>query len=137
MNLTDVILRRKSVRKFQDKDVPNSVLNELIELARKGPSAGAIRGYEAIITRSLPFYNSPVQIVVCVEEACYEKRYGERGRNLYSIQDSAIFAAYMGLLLVDRGLCSVWIGAFREDKIRRAIKTELKPVAILCVGYGG
>ena len=135
MELVEAIERRRSVRKFQDREVPMDLLAELISLAKRGPSAGAIRGYEAIVTKERLAYDAPVCIVVCVDPERYAGRYGDRGRDLYAIQDSAIFAAYLGLLLVDRGLASVWVGAFREGRVQRAIGTELRPVAILAVGY--
>lgn len=135
MNLEEAIGKRRSVRSFQDRDIPDGLLEELITLARRGPSAGAIRGYEAIITREKLAYGAPVCIVVCIDSEVYGRRYGDRGRDLYAIQDAAIFAAYLGLLLVAAGLASVWVGAFREEKVKRVIGTELRPVAILCVGY--
>lgn len=135
MELKDTIKLRKSIRKFQAVDIPDSVLIEIMDWARKGPSAGAIRGYKAIITREKLAYDAPVSVVICIDEAAYEKRYGERGKNLYAIQDAAIFGAYLGLLLVERGLCSVWVGAFRENKIKRIIGTGLKPVAVIAIGY--
>jgi len=133
MELKEVISKRKSIRSFQDKEVPD--LTEIIELAKKGPSAGAIRGYQAIVTTEKLVYNAPVSVVICIDEAAYEKRYGERGRNLYAIQDATIFGAYLGLLLVERGLCSVWVGAFRENKVKRLLGTEFRPIAIIAVGY--
>ena len=134
MNLEEVISKRKSVRSFQMwKEVPD--LTEIIELAKKGPSAGAIRGYQTIVTKEKLAYNAPVSVVICIDEAAYEKRYGERGRSLYAIQDAAIFGAYLGLLLVERGLCSVWVGAFRENKVKRILGTELRPIAVIAIGY--
>lgn len=135
MELADSIQRRRSVRAFQMwKEVPD--LTDVIALAKKGPSAGAIRGYELIVTKEKLAYNAPVCIVICINEAAYGKKYGERGRTLYAIQDAAIAGAYLGLLLVDRGLSSVWVGAFREEKVKRIIGTALRPVAVIAVGYG-
>ena len=126
---------RKSVRSFQSTDIPDSLLEELITLAKKGSSAGAIRGYEAIITRDFDIYGAPVYVVICIDVVPYAKRYGTRGMDLYAIQDAAIFGAYLQLLLVDAGLSSVWIGAFREVKVQKILKTTLRPVAIIALGY--
>lgn len=134
MNLEEIIRKRKSVRSFQNKDIPD--LEEMIALARMGPSAGAIRGYTVIITKEkVGPYNAPVYVVICVNQEAYVHRYGSRGYDLYSIQDAAIFGAYLQLLLVDRGLASVWVGAFNEGRVKRIIGTELRPVAIIAVGY--
>jgi len=136
MELKEVINKRHSVRVFQDKDVPDEILEELIALARKSPSAGGIRGYQVIITREkIISYNAPVCIVICIDSEKYTIRYGDRGESLYAIQDSAIFAAYLQLLLVDAGLASVWIGSFREGKIQRSLNTKLRPIAIIAIGY--
>ena len=136
MELIDVINKRKSVRSFQKTEVPD--LKELITLAGKCPSAGGIRGYEAIITKEkvTAQVDAPLYVVICTNPEAYVKRYGDRGKDLFSIQDATIFGAYLQLLLVDKGLSSVWIGAFREERVKKAIGTKLRPIAILCVGYG-
>lgn len=135
MELREAIRIRKSIRTFSQKDVPDIVLHELIEAAKKGPSAGGIRGYEGIVSREVTAYGSPVSVVICINQDAYTSRYGDRGRDLYAIQDGTIFGAYLQLLLVEAGLCSVWVGAFREGRVRRILKTELKPIAIIALGY--
>jgi len=135
MELIEVIKKRKSVRSFKKDDISNEILNEIISLARKSPSAGAIRGYEAIITRQkLNRIEAPVYLVICANPEAYAK-YGDRGRNLYSIQDATIFGAYLQLILVDKGLASVWIGAFKEEKIKGILNTNLRPIAVIAIGY--
>lgn len=134
MEIVDVIKKRKSVRTFQDKEIPD--LGEIIALAKKGPSAGGIRGYTPILTREpIISYRAPAYIVICIDSEAYAKRYGDRGRNLYAIQDATIFGAYLQLLLVDVGLSSVWVGAFREGRVARAIGTDLRPIAVIAIGY--
>lgn len=138
MDFKEVMKKRKSVRQFQDVDVPNKDIREIIKLARKCPSAGAIRGYEVIITKEkIANVNAPVYLVICANPEAYTKRYGERGRNLYSVQDATIFASYIQLAIVDAGLSSVWIGAFRESKIKKILQIgeHLRPVAIIALGY--
>ena len=134
MELIDVINKRKSIRRFQDEEVPRELLEELLSLARKCPSAGAIRGFQGFITYEKLVYDAPIYVVICVDPTKYESRYGIRGRDLYAIQDATIFGAYFQLLLVDKGLASVWVGAFRESKIQRILGTNLRPVAILAIG---
>lgn len=134
MTLDEAITKRRSVRRFQDRPVPD--LRDVLALASKGPSAGGIRGYKAMVTHQrLGPYEAPVYVAICVDQGAYEPRYGGRGRDLYSIQDAAIFGAYLQLLLVDRGLASCWIGAFREGRVQRALGTTLLPVALIAVGY--
>lgn len=135
MELREAIEKRKSVRAFSKKDVPDAVLYDIIKLAKKGPSAGAIRGYKGIISREVTVYGSPVSITICINQDAYTRRYGNRGRDLYAIQDGTIFGAYLQLLLVEAGLCSVWVGAFREGRVKRALGIDLMPIAIIAIGY--
>ena len=136
MQLKEVINKRKSIRSFQMwKEIPD--LTEAIALAKKCPSAGAIRGYWVhVTTEKIAPYNASAYVVICCDPAAYESRYGVRGMELYAIQDATVFGAYLQLILTDMGLATCWIGAFREEKIKRAIGTiELRPIAIIAVGY--
>lgn len=136
MELTEVIQRRKSVRKFSKTPVPVKRIKEAIELAQTGPSAGGIRGWEVFMTLDpISHYEAPCYIVVCANQGKYIKRYGDRGYDLYSIQDTAIVAAYLQLILVDIGLDSCWIGAFNEGRVKRAVGANYRPVVVLAVGY--
>jgi len=137
MDLEEIIKKRRSVRTFEKTDISDTMLNQVIELAHRAPSAGAIRAYPAFITRKkiserVP---APVYLIICTDPKAYSPRYGRRGSELYSIQDATIFGAYIQLILVNKGLASVWIGAFRENKMKRFLKTDLKPIAIIAVGY--
>ncbi|MFC1622306.1 nitroreductase family protein [Patescibacteria group bacterium] len=136
MNLEEVINKRKSVRKFTNRDVSDELLEEIIVLARKAPSAGAIRGYSTTITREkITHVDAPVYIIIWCDKEKYSPRYGKRGKNLYAIQDATIFGAYIQLLLVEKGLDSVWVGGFREEKVKKMSNTDLFPVAIIALGY--
>ncbi len=79
---------------------------------------------------------APVVIVGCVDLRIKD-HYGERGVNLYAIQD--VSASIQNVLLVahELGLASVWIGAFCEDEISRILKLPrfLRPISIIPVGY--
>jgi nitroreductase len=136
--LREAIEKRRSIRRYSDKPVPDELVEEIIQLARRAPSAGALRPYKAIIVRErLTHIESPVSLVICARPEVSAKRYGNRGRSLYAIQDAAIFGAYVQLIAVDLGLSSVWIGAFRESKVigRLGLEEGLRPIAIIHLGY--
>lgn len=135
MSLYEAIMNRRSVRKFKDKPVSLDLLSYAVTLAKRGPSAGGIRGYELVVTDKVSFYDAPISVVICVDQEKYVPKYGDRGRNLYAIQDAAIAGAYLGLVLVAIGLSSCWVGAFSERKVREAISLDWRPVAVLAVGY--
>jgi len=134
MELRDVISLRRSVRRFSQDYVPIKAIEYILSLARKCPSAGGTRGFRAQITTEKLVYDAPYHIVIFTDPERYAPRYGDRGRELYAVQDATIYGAYIQLLLVDAGMASCWVGAFREGKIKRMFGTNERPVAILAVG---
>ena len=138
MELKEVIERRHSIRKYRDKPVPEATIREMLKLAARAPSAGALRAYKIVVTEQrLTPYEAPIYLVVCALPEVSGRRYGDRGRNLYAVQDATIVASYLQLLAVERGLATVWVGAFREGAVRGALglADDVRPIAILPLGY--
>jgi nitroreductase len=151
VDILEVINRRRSVRAFKKEDVPPEIVEKLIGAARMAPSAGNIQPWEFIVVRRREMKrrlvgaalgqtfieDAPVVIVVCADESRCSQGYGMRGKTLYCIQDTA--AAVQNILLAaysfELGAC--WVGAFREEEVRKALKTPfgIRPVAIVPVGY--
>lgn len=151
MNLLEIMKNRRSIRRFRSDSVPDKYIKGLIEAASSAPSAGNIQPWEFIIIRSNGLKESlakaaygqgfiveaPIVIVVCANEAVSSRLYGDRGRDLYCIQDTA--AAIQNLLLYasSEGLGSCWIGAFREAEVKKVLylPTFVRPIAIIPLGY--
>jgi len=57
--------------------------------------------------------------------------------DLYCVQDATIACTFAILAATALGLASVWVGAFDEDDVRRAIGAPPthRPVAMLPIGY--
>jgi len=64
-------------------------------------------------------------------------RYGERGKNLYSICDVSVSIENLMLLAREEGLGTVWIGAFDEKEVIKILNLpkNLRPIVIVPVGY--
>jgi nitroreductase len=79
---------------------------------------------------------APVAVVFCANMQRIA-HYGERGEELYALQDVAAAVENMMLFLHGRGIGSVWVGAFDERKAAEAIGTpdHARPVAIVPMGY--
>ena len=140
MELVEAIKQRRSIRRYSEQPVPDELLTEILQLAREAPSAGNLRAYKVIMAdRQLTRYTAPINLVICAMPEKSAKRYGERGRRLYAIQDATIYGAYIQLIATNFGVDSVWVGAFRESKIRQALELDeaLKPIAIILLGYRG
>lgn len=137
MEFKEVVNKRYSMRQYQTIEVPENLVREIIGLAKLAPSAGNLQSYKVYVTKEKIVYEAPLSFVICADCDRSAIRYGERGKNLYAIQDATIFGAYLQLAIIDAGLASTWVGAFRESKIRSLLKIpdNLKLVAVITAGY--
>jgi len=65
------------------------------------------------------------------------RKYGERGKDLYSLQNATISASFAWLQAVMLGLSCCWVGAFKESQVKNilGIKGDWRPIALLPLGY--
>ena len=102
MEFKQVVKRRRMVRNYSDEPVDEGVVENIVELARRGPSAGFAQGVHfVVVTREDLRHaiadaageetyaasgfdrwmsNAPVHVAVCVREADYHDRYSERDK---------------------------------------------------------
>ncbi|MGO8988714.1 MAG: nitroreductase family protein [bacterium] len=158
MEIDDIIKGRRSIRKYQDKDIPDSVIKELLDLATYAPSsmngqpwyfivirAGRIK--EQIVeikNRYCPvekqdykanfLRKAPVIIVVCVDK---EKSYDRE------IENGVLATANLMLGAYSKGLGSVYLSAHRigQPKISQELKQVLNipqnidPITLIPLGH--
>ena len=152
MDFWQAMEARQSVRAFdQQRDVPPDVVTRLLHAAIRAPSAGNCQPWHFFVVRDQEtkkalaraalnqwfLSEAPVVIVVCADPERSARRYGDRGRNLYSLQDTAAAAENLLLAAVASGLGACWVGAFDEDAAAEALdlSSHLRPVAIIPIGY--
>jgi nitroreductase len=151
MDVFEAIKGRRSIRAFQNRDIPPETVDRLIDAARWAPSAGNIQPWEFIIVRKPEtkrklaeaaleqtfIEEAPVVIVVCADENRSSQGYGTRGKTLYCLQDTAAATQNIHLAAYALGLGTCWVGAFREDEAKKIlnIPSGVRPVAIIPVGY--
>jgi nitroreductase len=151
MEVFETIIKRQSVRMYDKKDVPNELIGQMIEAAVHAPSAGNIQPWEFIVVKEKNtkkelalaalkqrhVEEAPVVIVVCANLEKSVDKYGERGKTLYCIQDTAAAIENMLLVATSLGLGACWVGAFEENKVKPIlnIPEKLRPVALVTVGF--
>jgi len=138
MDFKEVIEKRYSMRQFQSTQVPEKIIREIIDLSKLAPSAGNLQSYKVVTSyEKITNIEAPINLVICADPKRSATRYGERGRSLYALQDATIFAAYLQLAIVNAGLASVWVGTFKENRIKNLLKIpeNLKPIAVISLGY--
>jgi len=151
MDVFESIKSRRSIRSFRNEELPLNTLELLIEAAQWAPSAGNIQPWEIVIVKKPEtkkklvkaalnqtfVEEAPVIIVVCANENRSVQGYGNRGKTLYCIQDTAAAIQNLHLAAYSLGLGTCWIGAFNEDEVQKILKIPegIRPVAIIPVGY--
>lgn len=148
----ETVRHRHSVRKYRsDIPVEQEKLHAILEMACAAPSAGDLQSYRIVVVKDgqkrLALSNAagnqafiaeaPLCLVFCSEPLRAGQKYGERGRELFAVQDTTIAATYAQLAIVAAGLASTWVGAFDETAVADIVELEagLKPLALLSVGY--
>lgn len=150
MDFDQVIKNRISCRSYLNKEIEEEKIQKILETIRSAPSAGNLQSFHVLVvknkrvkeelsqvSRGKPFLaEAPVCLVFLADLDRSGFKYGERGRELYSIQDATIAASYSQLVATSLGLSTVWVGAFNPADVSRIINIESKvPVAIIPIGY--
>lgn len=147
----DAMRECHSVRSFTHENFPDATLSRILEAACWAPSAGNLQPWYFYVVKNRELQakivqacnhqpqiaEAPVIVVVMADPARANERYGERGAQLYCLQDTA--AAIQNMLLAAEGLGigSCWIGAFDERQVQTLVEAppRLRAVAIVCFGY--
>lgn len=149
MELKEVLLKRRSVRKFTEEPVSEAYVDELMHAAMSGPSACNRQPWEFYVVTDeekiaelrgasrFTKITAPMAIVVC----------GNLSRALplqladYWIQDCSAATENILLRAVDLGLGAVWCGVIPqkrpEKKVREILDLPDKhiPLNIIWVGH--
>ena len=153
MEFLELVKQRRSVRAFARQAVEEEKLQQILRAANLAPSAGNLQAYEIYVVRGRDqraalasaayaqafLLDAPVALVFCTHPSRSEPKYRDRGRRLYSLQDATIACTYAMLAAADQGLATVWVGAFSDEAVWKAIGSPegVQPVAVLPIGYAG
>ena len=147
MDVFEAIKTRRSIREYQEKPVEQEKLSKVLEAARLSPSAANKQPWKFIVVTDPKVkeslrsaYNkdwlisAPVIIVGCaVPKEAWVRSDGEE----YWKVDLAIAMQSLILEVWEQGLGTCWIGAFREDGVKKAlgIPDDVRVVALTPLGY--
>lgn len=147
-NLFNVMLNRRSQRKFESKEVEDWKMDMIYAAADTAPTAGGFQGFEIFHVKNpeiklklveaanrQPYVNAPEVLVFCMNPERVKMNFPEEIIKKFSVQDATLAAAYAQLASHALGLSTIWIGMIDEKKVMDAIGTNLVPTSILCIGY--
>ena len=143
MALLDLIVARRSIRKYEDKDIPEEILQQILESGRQAPSAVNRQPIHFIIVNDRDILKNlcdnlitrfvkraPLAIVGCANTKSLLT-------GKWAVVDATIAMQNMVIAALTFGIGSCWIGACNEKKVKELLKIpdKLKVVAVLTFGY--
>ena len=144
----NTIEQRHSVRSFLDKPVEKLKIQKILNTSMVSPSAKGLQSYRIYVVEDVKkkeklvhachdqeYVKTSLLLVFCTESKKIKKEMGIRGERLLSVQDATIAASYAQLAATALGLSSVWIGNFNEKQVAKILRTKLRPVVVLPIGY--
>jgi FMN reductase [NAD(P)H] len=147
-NIFNVMLNRRSQRKFENKKVEDWKVEIILAAADTAPTAGGFQGFEifyilkeeikeklVIAANNQPYVNAPLMLVFCSNPNRIKMNYSQDILHKFSLQDATLAAGYAQLSAHALGLSSIWIGMLDEQLVKNIISTVLQPSSILCIGY--
>lgn len=152
MEFDKVVRKRKMIRQYQTaRPVPDSIIDKLIENAHRSPSAGHTQVQEFIVIRDAQtkrklrkasvnqehVEEALVLIVVCANTSRSVGRYGQRGKDFYSLIDGAFASMLILLTAVDEGIGAGFVAAFEDEKVSDilGLPEYVRPIGIIALGY--
>ncbi|MFP4198815.1 MAG: nitroreductase family protein [Halanaerobium sp.] len=142
------IFERRSIRRYQDKNVEEEKIEKLLEAAVAAPSAGNEQPWHFIVIKDRkrldhlaeihPYAKmlkeAPLAIAVCAD-LNKQKHQG------FWVQDCSAATQNILLEAVSLGLGSVWIGCHPAEKREKAVSeylevpADFKTLSLIAVGY--
>jgi len=135
------------MRAYKETDVEEDKLKKILEAARLSPSASNRQKWKFIVVKNKEtrkklaiaafdqsfIGDAPVVIVACGTDA---KTVMLCGQPAYTV-DVSIACAFMILQAYELGLGTCWIGAFKEDEVKKILKIpeSVRVVAMTPLGY--
>ena len=148
MDFWEVVKTRRSVRSFAKRDVPESVLERVLEAARIAPSGNNRQPWSFVVVRGAKkrgkiaeacygqgfVAEAPVVVVCCAER--YANSYEPWGDRSY-LADAIIAFDHLVLAARNEGLGTCWVGAVHDGEVKKIVNApdNVDVLMVIPVGY--
>lgn len=137
-----VLKERRSIRRYQKKEVPKDIIEDIIDCARFAPSAINIQPWEFIVITDKKMREKIADITdygkfikeapVCVAVFCKDTK--------YYLEDGSAATTYILLAAKSYGLGTCWVAGdkkFYSEKIREllGVPKKYKLISLISIGY--
>ena len=154
MDVKKAIEERRSIRKYENREIPDDLLRGVIDSARLAPSGNNTQPSTYYVVRdeetksklrenkvfSQDFvYNAPAIIVCCTDPMAYEKHVKgwDSPNEERAIRDLSIASSFLVLRATELGLGTCYVGWLKGEKIKEILgipKENLVPY-VITLGY--
>ncbi len=143
MELMEAIRTRRSIRKFEDRDIPKEMIREILDAAMMAPSAGNSQPWQFVVVNDRETLDATkdihphlkmvtqakVGILLCADLSL-EKFPG------YWTQDCSAAMQNMLLAIHGLGLGAVWTGVYpMEDRVKAFTTMFNLPEKVIPLGF--
>ncbi len=156
-DIMETILGRRSVRRYQEKDIPDELLNKILEAARWAPSWANTQAWEFVVVKDrsikekiqatvnnrnpsyLALVNAPVLLVVCGQlkkSGYYNDQYPTKFGSEWFMYDLGLATQNLCLAAHDSGLGSVIVGLFDHDRVGEVINLPANHEVLVLIPLG-
>jgi len=145
MSLVDIVLSRRSIRRYEQKEIPKDVLDKILEAGRQAPSAAnrqpwhfiVLTDDEVKIELSKGLFNRHIKNSAFTVVGCANIGFWHIGTKKWSIVGTSIALQNMVIAAWAMGIGSCWIGDFKEYYVKQLldIPDKWKVVALISFGY--
>lgn len=143
MSLIETVLSRRSIRHYQEKEIPEEVVNQILEAGRQAPSAANRQPIRFIVIKDPQIlknlcnnlFTRFVKTAPLVIVGSADVKSLLTGK--WAVIDAAIAMQNMVIAAWALGVGSCWIGACNEEKVKEMLKIpdDWKFVALVTFGY--
>ena len=154
--LMETILNRRSIRRYQEKDIPDEVLHKVLEAARWAPSWANTQAWEFVVVKDrsikekiqatvnnrnpsyLALVNAPVLLVVCGQlkkSGYYNDQYPTKFGDWF-MYDLGLATQNLCLAAHDSGLGTVIVGLFEHDRVGEIINLPANHEVLVLIPLG-
>ncbi len=156
-DLMEIIKGRRSIRKYEEKDIPDDVLNKILESVKWSPSWANTQCWEIVVIKDNPIkqklqetmglknpatkaiVGAPVLLALCAQlnsSGFYNKKVTTKFGDWFMF-DLGLAAQSLCLTAHDLGLGTVIVGLFDHDKAKKIINVPdgYELVSLIPMGY--
>ena len=147
----NAIFKRKSIRKFLDKEIEDEKIERLLKAGMQAPSAVNSQPWEFLVVKdkesieaisNMSIYSKPAKTSTCCIITLFNNDYLSRFKKYVWVeQDMGACTQNILLQAVEEGLGAVWLGTYPDEERVNYLKEHFNipenvyPYSVIVLGY--